>query len=152
MTDEAVDATDGGDDQEKPLPTVTAHPEGWHLVEAGDWQVSVAPDGLLMLPRHLHPAEVADFCEAALAAADVGHAVVRANDAKTTPTPEVEALGTSLFVARTGESAPGVKMQVTARGGPRHETAIGRPKGSRDPREPRTPAAPQLPGARHGRS
>lgn len=149
MTDEPVDAT-----ADTALPTVKPYPEGWHLVEAGSWQVSVAPDGLLMLPRHLHPAEVADFCAAAQAAADVGHEVIKANDERTTPVPAVESLSSSTFVKHTSEPAPGVKMLVQQRTGPQHQSAIGRPKG-RDPRQPApapvAPAAP-TPGGRRGRT
>lgn len=145
MTDEQVD----GD-----KPTVKAYEEGWHLVEAGTWQVSVAPDGLLMLPRHLHPSEVADFCAAAMAAADVGHEVIKANEEKTTPVEAVEALASSTFVKHTAEpQQPGIKMLVQQRTGPKHQSAIGRPK-RQDPRQPSAPVAPaaQQPGARRGRS
>lgn len=148
MTDEPVDAAEE-------LPTVKPFPEGWHLVEAGSWQVSVAPDGLLMLPRHLHPSEVADFCAAAQAAADVGHAVIKANDERTTPVEAVESLPSSTFVRHTAEPPVGVKMLVQQRTGPKHQSAIGRPKG-RDPRQP-TPTAPVAPaapraGGRRGRT
>jgi len=49
-------------------------PNGWSLVTHGTWEVSVAPDGLLMLPRHLVPSEVADFVAAIQEAAKVGAA------------------------------------------------------------------------------
>ncbi len=52
---------------------------GWSLVEYGCWSVSVGPDGLLMLPRHLVPEEVNDFVGACLAAAEVGARVRQAN-------------------------------------------------------------------------
>lgn len=156
MTETPVDATEevDADPSSDVLPTVQQFPEGWHLVEAGSWQVSVAPDGLLMLPRHLHPSEVDDFCAAAKAAADVGHAVVRANDENTTPLAEVQALPSSTFVTHTAEPTPGVKMLVQQRTGPKHQSSIGRSKV--DPRQPQPtePAAPVAPrvGARRGRS
>src|SRR5271168_2549329 len=54
----------------------------WHLVTHGAWQISVAPDGLLMLPRHLHPRELDDFVRCALVAKDVGTEVIAANEKK----------------------------------------------------------------------
>jgi len=135
---------------------VKSYPEGWHLVEAGVWQVSVAPDGLLMLPRHLHPREAADFAAAIVAAADVGHEVIKANAAKTSPQPAVEALSGSTFVTPSADPTPGVKMLIQQRG-PAHQSAIGRTKGQprRDPRQPESVQAQQLiagPKARRGRS
>jgi hypothetical protein len=136
--------------EEEIKPTVRAYPEGWHLVEHGSWQVSVAPDGLLMLPRHLQPHEAEDFAKAILAAKDVGHEVVRANARKTTPV--VEQLESSVFVTESGKEAPGIKALIQQRGPQkRYEAAIGRPRP--DPRQPRVdaPATPQGPGARRGR-
>jgi hypothetical protein len=52
---------------------------GWSLIEYGGWSVSVGPDGLLMLPRHLAPEEVGDFVGACLAAAEVGKTVQAIN-------------------------------------------------------------------------
>ena len=54
---------------------------GWHLVTFGSWQVSISPDGLLMLPRHVKPSEVEEFVGACLAAAEVG-AQVQAENAE----------------------------------------------------------------------
>jgi hypothetical protein len=54
----------------------------WHLVTYGAWQISVAPDGLLMFPRHLHPREWADFVAAGSIAANVAAQVVADNEAK----------------------------------------------------------------------
>jgi hypothetical protein len=137
---------------------VLSYPQGWHLVERGTWQVSVAPDGLLMLPRHLHPDEIDDFCAAARAAAPVGRKQRAANEEKTTPQPTEEELlaQPSVFVTEAGAEEPAgtVRMMATPRAGtPQDRSAIGRPR-RRDPREPLTPPAPQppIPGGRHGRT
>lgn len=44
---------------------------GWNLVACGCWEISVGPDGLIMLPRHLDPDELDDFVEAMKSAAVV---------------------------------------------------------------------------------
>jgi hypothetical protein len=54
----------------------------WRLVTVGTWQISIAPDGLLMLPRHLHPRECPDFIAALSAAAIIGATVVTENAAR----------------------------------------------------------------------
>lgn len=51
---------------------LTTLANGWSLVRHGSWEVSVAPDGLIMLPRHLQPDEVQDFIAAVSQAAVVG--------------------------------------------------------------------------------
>jgi hypothetical protein len=84
----------------------------WHLVETGSWQVSVAPDGLIMLPRHLHPEEVADFCAAVTAAADVGNKVVKDN--QTAAEADMKASEEAL-VMKSARRGGGAKMQVTPR-------------------------------------
>lgn len=160
--------TNGASEPDAPEPTATVRsyetPAGtWHLVDYNGWQISVGPDGLLMLPRHLRPSEVTDFCNAALAAVDVGNKVVAANAANTTPPPtpeELEATGAPIVTergARRSRSAEGdvpanaVKMAVTARA-PIDRSAIGRPR-RRDPRQPRTHQTPQspIPGVQNAR-
>lgn len=129
---------------------------GWHLVEHGSWQVSVAPDGLLMLPRHLHPDEVNDFVRTIQAAAPVGKAVIVANETKTTPAPAVSALHGSVYVTPSADPTPGVKMRVTPRtphGEPQKRAAtIGRPKVDRRQPTPTPTPSPQIPGGRRGRT
>ena len=51
----------------------------WRLVTVDTWQISISPDGLIMLPRHLHPRECPDFVAAVSAAAIVAAGVVAAN-------------------------------------------------------------------------
>lgn len=59
---------------------VQQFPGGWHAVAYGSWQVSVGPDSLIMLPRHLKPEEAEDFCAAVMAAAHVGTQVKLGNE------------------------------------------------------------------------
>jgi len=83
MTDETTPETT--DAPETPEATCERFPNGWSLVRAGTWEISVGPDGLLMLPRHLHPNEVADFLISATAAAEEGARIVEENKANETP-------------------------------------------------------------------
>jgi hypothetical protein len=57
---------------EEPVATVQKHESGWSRVQYKSWEISIGPDGCLMLPRLLKPEEVEDFVGAALAAAEVG--------------------------------------------------------------------------------
>ena len=130
---------------------------GWHLVEKGVWQVSVSPDGLIMLPRHLHPREAAEFCESVQGAAQVAEIVVRNNDKKTKPPPTLEELQQigSVIVTERGADEPqgAARMVTTPRVAQERSAAIGRTTASRrDPREPRIPQSPQPPnpGGRRG--
>lgn len=77
---------------------------GWSLVEFGCWNVSVGPDGLVMLPRHLVPEEVEDFVGACLAAAEVGKRV-RAANVKAAESDD-RSLPESLIHVGPGGSAP----------------------------------------------
>jgi hypothetical protein len=125
-------------------------PGNWHLVEYGNWQVSVGPDAMIMLPRHVHPREVEDFVGAMLAAAEVGKEVAAAN-AENHREVDLENLPSDAAIVTEGPPPPGaVKMAVTERAAT--AATIGRKR--RDPRAPR-PAqpAPQPPvrGARYGR-
>jgi hypothetical protein len=70
---------------EVPEATCERFPNGWSLVRAGTWEISVGPDGLLMLPRHLDPREVADFVVSAVAAAEEGARIQEDNKANETP-------------------------------------------------------------------
>ena len=70
---------------EPPSASCEQFPNGWSLVRAGTWEISVGPDGLLMLPRHLDPREVNDFVTSALAAAEEGQRIMDENKANETP-------------------------------------------------------------------
>jgi hypothetical protein len=136
-------------DKEEATANVRILPGGWHVIDYGGWQVSVAPDGLLMLPRHLHPREVDEFVGAILAGAEVGAAVVAENAGKTK---EVGELPDSKAIVVQGPPPPGaVPMQITPRTSPQPRSAIGRRR--RDPREPygAPPPLPPIPGGRNGR-
>lgn len=57
------------------------HEGGWHSVTYGMWQVTIAPDSLIMLPRHLRPDEVDDFVAAVQEAKHVGLKIKADNEA-----------------------------------------------------------------------
>jgi hypothetical protein len=148
---------------EQPVPTASIRtvgdpPDRWHLVEYGTWQVSIAPDGLLMLPRHVHPREVQDFVSAMLAAAEVAEKARESyeNDRKKLDLSKLP--GDSLIVTE-GPPPPGaVKAVITSReGAVEPRSSIGRTKRGRaatvrDPRQPRKPQppGPPMPGGRNG--
>ena len=54
----------------------------WKVVGAGTWEISISPDGLLQLPRHLHPREVDDFVRAATHATKIANEMIAANEAR----------------------------------------------------------------------
>lgn len=56
--------------------TVRPFPGGWYSVEHNDYQVSVAPDGLIHLARHISPEQAEDFVGALLAAREVAAKIV----------------------------------------------------------------------------
>lgn len=64
-----------------PRPSVEKH-RGWTLVREGEWEISIGPDGFIMLPRYLQPADVEDFCSAARRAAEIGLTVQADNKAR----------------------------------------------------------------------
>lgn len=79
--------TDNTESNEVPLPPPSSPAKvqkagNWHLVTYGSWQISVDPAGLLMLPRHLHPDEFAEFVACGQVAVDIGLHVQRENEKK----------------------------------------------------------------------
>lgn len=93
---------------------VTRLPNGWSLVRAGTWEVSIAPDGLIMLPRHVQPDEVDDFVAAMVRAAEVGaaqQAAILSGQA------ELPAAQSSIVVTDASTQRP--KGAVPLRGKPR---------------------------------
>lgn len=52
---------------------VVQNPAGWSLVRHGTWEVSIGPDGMIMLPRLLAPEEVPDFISAVSRAAEIAN-------------------------------------------------------------------------------
>jgi hypothetical protein len=146
---------------DEPQATVSKYRD-WHLVRFGTWEISVAPDGLLMLPRHLAPNEVTDFCNCALAAAEVGQKVQEENRARTTEVDLENLPDGSRAIVTEGPPPPGatrvpiVPRAVSPTARPERST-IGRPRRARtggDPRQPVTtqPPNPPIAGARNGRT
>jgi hypothetical protein len=86
---------------------------GWSLVEYGCWSISVGPDGLLMLPRHLVPEDVQDFVGACLAAAEVGVQVRKAN-AKRAEGDDRSLPRSLIRTAPSGTPSEGVRLQTVA--------------------------------------
>lgn len=106
----------------------------WHLVTYGAWQVSVSPDGLLMLPRHLHPREWADFAAAGAIAADVAAKVVADNEAKGSL--DDRSLPSGRAIITEGPPPAGAMRMITTPGpnqpSPQARKAtIGRPRNGR---------------------
>jgi hypothetical protein len=109
----------------------------WKLITYGGWQVSVSPDGLLMLPRHLHPREWADFVAAGSIAANVAAQTVADNAEKGRR--DNRALPASRAIVREGpdrrtQAAGMVPMAVAPGPNPPprpRKSAIGRPRNRR---------------------
>jgi hypothetical protein len=106
----------------------------WHLVSHGTWQISVGPDGLLMLPRHLVPREVADFIADSTDAAAIGAWVIECNAIRASG--DDRSLPSARARVTAGGTPPGL-ARMTVAGGPnqppRHESMIGRPRRSGRP-------------------
>jgi len=104
------------DSSPEPEITPVDTPQGrWTLVRAGTWEISVGPDGLLMLPRHLDPREVEDFITSARKAAELGASVQEENQRNTTPLGDLPAR--RALVTPAGRTPPGaVPMTVSAVG------------------------------------
>jgi len=124
----------------KAPPTVQVVGKGhsiWHLVTHGTWEVSVGPDGLLMLPRHLHPREVDDFIAAAAIAAQIGADIIAENGQKSRKDVRLRATARrGGAIVTEGEPPDGtVRMQVS-----QQQTAatIGRPRRGERPTNPMT--------------
>ena len=114
------------DTPETSLPPARVQKSGdWYLITHGTWQISVHPDGLLMLPRHMHPDEVEDFVRCALVAKDIGAGVIKENAAKT-PAPHA-LLNTRQAIVQHGPPPPGTsRMRVTS--AQQRAAAVGREK------------------------
>jgi len=131
-------------------PTITQHGD-WHLVRLGNWEVSIAPDGLLMLPRHLHPREVPEFCAAITAAAEKATEVVSGNEEAAAaavpakPTPR----GRRQAMVASGDLPPGAQRRNIVARTETGRGAIGRNR-PRDLRERRVPQPPGPPGVTNG--
>ena len=128
MTNKRIDAPLGDMTEAAPVQQQAAKVQkagDWHLITYGTWQISVGPDGMLMLPRHLHPNELADFAGAAQVAADIGNQVIADNERRK-PAQSVK-LNSRSAILTEGPPPPGtVRMRMTT--GQQRSAAIGRPK------------------------
>jgi hypothetical protein len=105
---------------------VQSFPNGWHLVQYGNWEVSVAADGLLMFPRHIHPRDINDFVGTMLAAAEVATKVIEENEKKT---PAPGGLPSDRAILTEGPPPPGAARMITTQRSEQAAAAtIGRPK------------------------
>lgn len=117
----------------KPKKAVAAEPvagvqtldSGWTLVTAGNWQISVGPDGLVQLPRHLVPREVADFLAACEKAAEVGAEVIANNEAAAAAAGQKPTALASTLIISSGEP-PASAVRLTSGAVQRQGARIGR--------------------------
>jgi outer membrane biosynthesis protein TonB len=107
----------------------------WQLVTHGTWQISVGPDGLLMLPRHLHPHEVDDFIAAATIAKQVGADVIAANNHKARKDNRRLSTRRGAIVTEGEPPAGTVRMNVSQQ---QAAATIGRPRRGQRPANPMT--------------
>jgi hypothetical protein len=136
--------TKAATDEIKKVAIVKKHGD-WTLVTYGSWQISVGPDGLPHLPRHLHPREWADFAGAMAVAVDVGNDIMTSNEEKgkadTINRPSRRAVVTQ------GPPPEGTtRMRATSK--QQKSASIGRPKRRINPTATRTPTADQRPSRR----
>jgi hypothetical protein len=114
------------DENPTPAATVQRHAD-WHLVKYGGWQISVGPDGLIMLPRHLHHRDVDEFVGCLSVAKDVAANVVAGNEEKAKVLAAHAPLNTRGAIATQGPPPPGTtRMRVTT--AQERSSTIGRAK------------------------
>lgn len=115
-------------DRSVPVPTAKVQKAGnWHLVTFGSWQISVDPTGLLMLPRHLHPEEFAEFVACGQIAVDIGTQVRAENEKKAENDDRRLGSRQAILTQRGTEPAAGTVRMRTDTGQSRNAT-IGRAK------------------------
>jgi hypothetical protein len=119
---------------EERVARVTVLPNKWHLVEYGTWSVSVGPDAVIMLPRHVSPADVTDFVGAMLAAAEVGHKIKADNEAAGAK--DNRSLPSRRAIVREGGVPPGAMRMPTTAGPNSPSGSIGRRGGQRRASQP----------------
>jgi hypothetical protein len=107
----------------------------WQLVTHGTWQISVGPDGLLMLPRHLHPREWDDFVAAGTIAKQVGNDVIAANSHKARKDNRRLPTRRGAIVTEGEPPAGTVRMNVSQQ---QAAATIGRPRRGQRPANPMT--------------
>jgi hypothetical protein len=92
---------------------VVRNPNGWSLVQHGGWEVSIGPDGMIMLPHHLAPAELEDFVAAVTLAAELS-VELQAESAAAVPDP---GLGSTLVIQESGQALPPGAFQLVPNAG-----------------------------------
>lgn len=113
ITGDVVDAPESAAAPEDGI--VVRNPTGWSLVQHGNWEVSIGPDGLVMLPRHLAPEEIADFIGAVTKAAELSTELqAEAQAATGTPTP---GLSSTLVIQESGQPLPAGAVPLQLSGG-----------------------------------
>lgn len=144
VTDQVPDEADDDTTAEQPAETAQAAKApppsvqavgDWQLVTHGTWQISVGPDGLLMLPRHLHPREVDDFIAAATIAKQVGTDVIAANSHKARKDNRRVSARRGAIVTEGDPPAGTVRMNVSQQ---QAAATIGRPRRGQRPANPMT--------------
>lgn len=99
----------------------------WTLVSCGSWEISVAPDGLLTLPRHLHPRDFEDFVACAQVAVDVSNHIIAGNEARAAQTTGRGLSTRRAIVSQGGPPAGASRMRTTT--AQQRSASIGRSKG-----------------------
>lgn len=118
---------------EERVARVTVLPNKWHLVEYGTWSVSVGPDAVIMLPRHVPPTDVPDFVGAMLAAAEVGHKIKADNEAAGAK--DDRSRPARRAIVKEG-GVPDGAMRMPTKAGPNLSGSIGRRGGQRRASQP----------------
>jgi hypothetical protein len=95
-----------------PEVTTTTLANGWSLVDyspdgSGGYSLSVAPDGLIHLGRHITPEQVADFVTAVVAAVEVAHVAKAKADAKANEPPSRQRTPPAVNATKTLTSSIG---------------------------------------------
>lgn len=107
-------------------PSIQSLDSGWHLVTHRTWQVSVGPDGLLMLPRHIHPREWDDFVAAGAAAIKLGHDIIAKNEHAAVGDDRSPTMSRRALVTEGGVPEGAVRMMTRpGANAPAHTSAIG---------------------------
>ena len=120
------------------------HHSGWSLVRHGTWEVSIGPDGLIMLPRHLQPDEVDDFIQAITKAAAVGSAKQISNQKAQAQQEASGQVGptSTIIVAPAGDKAHNGAVPVQISSAPAVELKAAENRVAPDDRAPTLPRPP----------
>jgi hypothetical protein len=133
----------------KPPPARVQKKHGHLLVSYGTWQISIAPDGLLMLPRHLHPRDVDDFVGCLAVAKDIAAHLINTNQKAAEK--DDRRLPPRRAIVTQGPPPPGTtRMPVTPRASLQQRSAsIGRQKRRGTEQRAATPTATPRPTRRN---